>query len=87
MPRSGVSASAVRVRERVDIRPRKAKRDMTQPFLWLAAAIGLMMVDWTYNRFMGESLRVGPVRTLWVAGPLALAGFAMLLIRVFAGEE
>jgi hypothetical protein len=86
MPKGAVPIAAPRPREKVEIKPQKPRKDFTQPMLWLAVSVGLMMADWAYARFMGEPLRVGPVRMLWLAGPLALAGFAMLLVRVFAEE-
>jgi serine/threonine-protein kinase len=86
MPKGAVPIAAPRPREKVEIKPQKPRKDLTQPMLWLAVSVGLMMADWAFTRFMGEPLRVGPVRMLWLAGPLALAGFAVLLVRVFAEE-
>lgn len=86
MPKGTMASGPIRPRERVEIKPAKAPKDFTQPILWIVVSVGLMMADWAYARFMGEALRVGPVRMLWLAGPLALAGFALLLARVFAEE-
>jgi serine/threonine-protein kinase len=86
MPKGVVQAGPIRTREKLDIKPAKPRKDFTQPILWLVVSVGLMMADWAYTRFVGEALRIGPVRMLWVAGPLALAGFALLLVRVFAEE-
>jgi serine/threonine-protein kinase len=87
MPKGvAVPSAPIRAREKIEIKPQAPRKDFTQPILWLVVSVGLMMADWAYTRFMGEPLRVGPVRMLWLAGPLALAGFALLLVRVFAEE-
>jgi hypothetical protein len=77
----------VRSRQRIDIKPQKQRKDLAQPITWLIASVGLMIADWAYTHFMGEPLAVGPVRMLWLAGPLALAGFTLLLVRVLAAED
>jgi serine/threonine-protein kinase len=77
----------LRSRQRIDIQPQKQRKDLAQPITWLIASVGLMIADWAYTHFMGEPLAVGPVRMLWLAGPLALAGFTLLLVRVLATDD
>jgi hypothetical protein len=46
-----------------------------------------MALDWGIARVTGEPFRVGPMRAVWIAGPLALYGLFSLVSQVFANAE
>ncbi len=52
------------------------------PIRLLVVAILIAVADMAITRTLGQQLSIGPVRPLWVAGPLAFAGAAWLLVRV-----
>lgn len=56
------------------------------PGLLLAVAIGITLIDLAMVRISGEPLSVGPVRALWIAGPLAVIG-AVLLVWKIVGDD
>jgi serine/threonine-protein kinase len=62
-------------------------KDYGGPVMLLLLGVLLMIADWGYARFTGEAFRMGPVRTLWIAGPLALLGMAQLLTRIVTGDD
>lgn len=47
----------------------------------VALGIAVMAADFAYSQYSGELFSVGPVRPLWVAGPLVIAGIALALVR------
>ena len=44
----------------------------------------MSLADWLYTRATGEILALGPVRPVWVAGPLALVGVALTCWRLLS---
>jgi hypothetical protein len=74
-----------RVSSRADLdepRTRVADLQLGAPLRLLAVAIAIAAADMVLVRVMGQTLAVGPVRPLWVAGPLAIAGAAWLVARL-----
>ncbi len=52
------------------------------PLRVLGVAILIAAADMVLVRVMGQTLAVGPVRPLWVAGPLAILGAAWIVARL-----
>lgn len=52
------------------------------PIALAGIGCGLMLLDWVYAQLIGEAFRLGPLRTLWIAGPLAIIGLTQLISRV-----
>lgn len=59
-----------------------AKGKYLAPSLLLAAAVVITLLDLVAVRVMGEPFSLGPVRSFWLAGPLALAGAGLLLWKI-----
>jgi serine/threonine protein kinase len=57
------------------------------PFWLIAFGIGVGVIENVYFRHMGEGLSLGPVRPLWIAGPVALIGVILGGVRLFARNE
>jgi tRNA A-37 threonylcarbamoyl transferase component Bud32 len=60
------------------------KLDIGGPVKLVMLAVVLMGADWAYAAFTGEVLHYGPVRMLWVAGPLLAVGVIRLGSRLLA---
>jgi serine/threonine protein kinase len=56
------------------------------PMILLVVAIGITLVDLASVRLGGEALSLGPIRALWIAGPLAIIG-AVLLVWKIVGDD
>jgi serine/threonine protein kinase len=57
------------------------------PAILLGAAIGLTLIDLAAVRIWGAPLALGPIRSPWVAGPLAVVGGALLIWRIVVDHE
>ncbi len=57
------------------------------PLLLIGFGIALGVAENLYFRQMGVSLSVGPVRALWVAGPVALIGVLLAGWRLLARQD
>jgi hypothetical protein len=57
------------------------------PLLLIAFGIALGVTENLYFRQMGVGLSLGPVRPLWVAGPVALIGILLAAFRLFARQD
>ena len=70
---------------------RKATRDamtsLKKPLQVIALAVLLMVADFTYATVTGSPISLGPVRTLWIAGPMAGVGLLWLLKMLIIGES
>lgn len=53
--------------------------------LLVVAAI-IMGVDWAYTARVGEGLAFGPVRPLWLAGPMAIAAVTIIVYTLVTAE-
>lgn len=60
---------------------RELKDRLRGPIQLVALGIAVMAADFAYSQYSGELFSVGPVRPLWVAGPLVIAGIALALVR------
>jgi serine/threonine-protein kinase len=65
---------------------REVKGRFLVPGLLLAAGVAITLADLVAVRAMGEPLAVGPVRALYVAGPLALAGALLVVWKLVMTE-
>jgi eukaryotic-like serine/threonine-protein kinase len=61
--------------------------DLGGPIKLLVIAVAMMAGDYAYATFTGEILRLGPARMLWIAGPLAVAGVVLLLVRLLNADD
>ena len=62
-------------------------RQLKTPLLLIAVGSAIAAGSWLYLRVTGEVLAFGPVRPLFVAGPLVLAGVILAVHRVFWPTE
>jgi hypothetical protein len=60
----------------------RPRLDLGRPIALLGLAVVLMAADFAYAVTVGHPLQVGPARTIWVAGPIALAGAVSLIRRL-----
>ena len=75
-PDSPMSQIASVVRERFKV-----------PAILLGAAIGITLLDLVVVRAWGAPMSLGPIRSFWIAGPLALIGGVLLIWRIVADHE
>ena len=82
-PASPVDRGRVSSRAALD-EPRTQVGDLQlgAPLRVLGVAILIADADMVLVRVMGQTLTVGPVRPLWVAGPLAILGAAWIVARL-----
>jgi hypothetical protein len=52
----------------------------------LVIAAVIMGVDWAYTAQAGQGLAFGPVRPLWLAGPLAVAAVTIIIYTLVTAE-
>ena len=73
-----------RISARADEEPRVRVADfqLGTPLRVLAVAIVIAAADMVAMRVLGQSISLGPVRPLWIAGPLALVGAVWLVARL-----
>lgn len=73
----------------VAVRPSLPPRltDLQGPIKILLFAVALMAADFAYARYTGEVFQIGPVRTLWIAGPIALYGAVMLVAKLLREQS
>lgn len=57
------------------------------PAILLGVAIAITVADLVAVRAWGAPLSIGPVRSFWIAGPLALAGAVMLIWKIVAEDD
>ena len=67
-------------------RPRGAWAGLWRGLILLALAAALTGLDWIYTSRVGEGFALGPVRSLWLAGPLAIIGVAMIVYSLFTSD-
>ena len=84
-PRSRISPPPPRAAASLDLRDLGIL--LRRPLQLMAAAIGITLIDVLVTRFAGATLMIGPVRPAWIAGPLALAGVAFALWRIFGARS
>ncbi|MFO0591127.1 MAG: protein kinase [Polyangiaceae bacterium] len=65
----------------------RAKKRYGAPAILLGVAIAIMLIDLVAVRVWGTTIAVGPVRPVWVAGPLALVGSVLLIWKVVSEED
>jgi len=56
------------------------------PGILLVAAIGITLIDLAFVRVAGGPLSLGPVRALWIAGPLAIVGAILLVWKIVSDD-
>lgn len=95
-PFPATSMPAQRVEQRAEQRAeetaeRGAARDamssLKQPLQLIALSVLLMIGDFAYAAIAGAPISLGPVRMLWVAGPMAGLGLLWLLKMLIIGES
>jgi len=57
------------------------------PAILLGFAIAITVADLVAVRVWGAPLSIGPVRSFWIAGPLALAGAVTLIWKIVAEDD
>lgn len=57
------------------------------PSVLLGAAILITLLDLVAVRAWGQPLALGPVRSFWLAGPLALAGAVALIWKIVSEDD
>ena len=57
------------------------------PAILLGFAIAITVADLVAVRAVGAPLSIGPVRSFWRAGPLALAGAVTLIWKIVAEDD
>ncbi len=57
------------------------------PAALLCAAIAITLLDLVAVRVWGAPISVGPVRSFWIAGPLAVVGGVLLIYRIIVEDE
>lgn len=66
---------------------RAVKGRFLVPSVLLAIAVAITLVDLIAVRMWGGPITLGPVRSFWVAGPLAAVGAGMLLWKIVGEAE
>jgi serine/threonine-protein kinase len=59
------------------------KERLRGPIKLVIVGILVMAGDFAYSEYTGELLRFGPVRPLWIAGPIVVLGIAAAFVRLF----
>jgi serine/threonine protein kinase len=83
VPRQELQKERAEQRFRHSRRPRGTWAGLWRGLTLLALAAGLTGLDWIYTSRVGAGFTLGPVRSLWLAGPLAIIGVAMIVYSVF----
>lgn len=73
--------------DEVNFKQLRQELGWNRPLALTSLGIGLMGLDWAARSFTGEPLPLGPIRMLWIAGPLVAAGLITLLLRVVRASE
>jgi hypothetical protein len=63
------------------------KARLRGPVQMVGLGLLVMIGDFAYSQTTGELFSVGPVRPLWVAGPLVVVGILMALLRIMQGDR
>jgi hypothetical protein len=53
------------------------------PLGLIGVGIGVSLLDQAYGALSGSSFSLGPVRAVWIAGPLVLFGLVKLALTIF----
>lgn len=61
--------------------------DLKAPIQLLVLSVLLMIADFVYVSLTGQVFHLGPVRTFWIAGPLAVVGLALLVSRLLSHHD
>ena len=81
-------ASASSARSRVAAAEMSRLREkLRRPIQLVLLALAITLVDLAATAVKGELFFIGPVRPLWVAGPLALLAVALAFWRVFVRTD
>jgi eukaryotic-like serine/threonine-protein kinase len=71
----------------VTIREAPATRDLIErargPLGLIGMGIGVSLLDQAYGALTGSTFSLGPVRAVWIAGPLVLLGMVKLALAIF----
>lgn len=65
---------------------RSLVRRLAGPLKLLGLSIGIMGADWLYTMHTGEVLAAGPLRPLWVAGPLGMLALGIIIYTVLSSD-
>jgi hypothetical protein len=66
--------------------PQSFTKRFAAPIGMIVAAVVITLGDGAYAAASGEVLRVGPLRPIWIAAALVLAGIGMLVARFIPDE-
>ena len=56
------------------------------PLKLLALAVAIMAADWLYTINTGEIVSAGPLRPLWIAGPVGVIALGMIIYTVLTSD-
>jgi len=83
------SAGAVLLARAKSVDPAEVARNVAEvgnrtstALVMLGGAILLTILDLVYARVTGERFTIGAIRVIWISGPLALVGAAVLGVRL-----
>ena len=76
-PRVQSSHTLADVPDRPSQAPLDIRGKITLPLQLVAVAVLLSLGDFAYTRFTGQIFSLGPIRSVYIAGPLALAGLLL----------
>ncbi|HEX7671641.1 MAG TPA: serine/threonine-protein kinase [Polyangiaceae bacterium] len=85
-PRAPMSSASAFVPRYVQT-PAARRLELGGPLKLVALAVALMAGDWGYAAFTGEILHYGPVRMLWIAGPILGIGVVKLGQRLLSAGD
>jgi serine/threonine protein kinase len=83
VPRQELQKERTAQRLRDSRRPRGAWAGLWRGLTLLVLAAAMTGLDWIYTSRVGEGFALGPVRSLWLAGPLTIIGVAMIVYSLF----
>jgi eukaryotic-like serine/threonine-protein kinase len=63
---------------------RELRAKLSGPVRIVVVGMLVMVADFAYTYFTGEQFALGPLRPLYIAGPLVVAGIAMAFMRFFS---
>ena len=65
----------------------QVKASVKMPVRLVIGGVGIMVADFIYAQSAGAGLQMGPVRALWVAGPLVVVGIVLVVTRLIQGLD
>jgi serine/threonine-protein kinase len=86
-PRATATFAEPRMSRTTQLEMGRLREKLRRPIQLIVVALAITVADVLVASTRGELLFVGPVRPLWIAGPMALAGVGLAFWRVFGGRD